>query len=41
MGALGEVAAPLVVYRVNREGFEGERERERRIWRMVLKPSVW
>ena len=38
IGAFGE-EEPFVVRSVNLDGFEGERERERRIWRMVLKPS--
>lgn len=38
MGAFGE-EGPFVVRSANLDGFDGERERERRIWRMVLKPS--
>ena len=37
MGAFGDVV-PLVVSRANRDGFEGDRDSERRICRMVLKP---
>lgn len=38
IGAFGE-AGPRVVNRVNRDGFDGDRDSERRICRMVLKPS--